>query len=370
MYKINNIELTYILLLFMPFIAIISHRLSSLIAYVAIAFFILLLLFFKSKQNQVSKLTLIYSVLMLSSLYLSFIYQQLEYSFNNLYYIQFFGSQLLFFLGFGVFVNIKSFIIVHLENLFEIIIFLIFGFVLFDFIMINIGMMTSQLMFMVDASSYYGKPLGLFGQFSITSTYIVVFYMLHLSFKSNTNKIKSIILFFLTTLTVLLQDSGTGYIVYMFLIITIFYKSIVFRYLTIPMIFFIFIFFVQSNLISKISYDYFNYLYKYFDEIFTIVYMNNVHSIIDFLFGIDGNYIFPIDFGPLFIISKVGFLYFILYSIAIFYMIYKAPDRYIKMAIFLLVLSNIHYPTLFYPIMNVLLPILFIYVTNYKQWRN
>src|SRR3990167_9907878 len=106
MYKINNIELTYILLLFMPFIAIISHRLSSLIAYVAIAFFILLLLFFKSNYNQVSKLIFIYSVLMLSSLYLSFIYQQLEYSFNNLYYIQFFGSQLLFFLGFGVFVNI------------------------------------------------------------------------------------------------------------------------------------------------------------------------------------------------------------------------------------------------------------------------
>jgi len=71
----------------------------------------------------------------------------------------------------------------------------------------------------------------------------------------------------------------------------------------------------------------------------------------------------------LFLIAKVGLLYFILYSIAIFYLVYKSHNNYIRMAILILILSNIHYPVLFYPIMNILLPILMIYALNYNTPR-
>jgi len=124
---------------------------------------------------------------------------------------------------------------------------------------------------------------------------------------------------------------------------------------------------IQSDVIAKLSSEYLVYLYDYFLEIFKITYSDNVHNIFDFLFGIDGNYNFPIDFGPMFMIAKVGFLYFFLYSLIIFYMIYKSPDRYFRMAIISLVVANIHYPALFYPIMNVLLPILFIYLIKFKE---
>jgi len=156
---------------------------------------------------------------------------------------------------------------------------------------------------------------------------------------------------------------------YLFLLFTLFYRSAFFRFLIIPIIIVAIFYIIQNNLIAKLSAEYIGYLYDYFIEIFKITYVDNVDNVFDFLFGIDANYNFPIDFGPMFMVAKVGFLYFFLYSLIIFYMIYKAPDRYFRMAIIALVIANIHYPALFYPIMNVLLPILLIYLLNIRQER-
>ena len=43
-------------------------------------------------------------------------------------------------------------------------------------------------------------------------------------------------------------------------------------------------------------------------------------------------------------------------------------DKYSKLAMIILILTNIHYPTLFYPMMNILLPILFIILSPLENY--
>lgn len=366
MYKIYNYSIVYKLLLFIPFVGIIANNLNPVFSYIAIIFFGVMLLLFKVKLNQTTKIPIFVSSIFLLNLYIVFLYQLIVYDFVNLYFIQFFGSQLFFYFLFVLFVNIKEFSTKYLHKIFEFMVYLTAFFIVIDFILLTNGMVSSQLMYKPEALSYIGKPLGLFGQFSINTTYAVVFYMLYISFQRVRNVKKNIILFLLVTLIIILQDSGTGYVMYLLLLFTIFYKSFIFRFIYIPIIIISMLYIIQNNLVAKLSLDYLVFLYKYFVEIFKVTYFDNIHNIFDFLFGIDGNYNFPIDFGPMFMIAKVGFLYFLLYSLVIFYMIYKSPDRYFRMAIISLVIANIHYPALFYPVMNVLLPILLIYIKTYR----
>lgn len=367
MYKIYRDSLLYKFLLFIPFVGIISNNLNPIFSYAIIAIFITTILFFNINTNNVTKNQVFFSTLVLFNVYLIYLYNLLMYNYSNLYYIQFFGSQVFFFLFFSLFISSNKFYIKYLHKFFEYIIYFISFFVVIDFILLNNGMVSSQLMFKPEALSYHTKPTGLFGQFSINTTYAVVFYLWYLSFKKRISVKKNILLFLLTTVTIFLEDSGTGYIMYSFLLFTLFYQSFLFRFLMIPIIIVGMFYIIQNNLITKLSAEYLSYLYNYFVEIFKITYFDNVHNIFDFLFGIDGNYNFPIDFGPMFMIAKVGFLYFFLYSFVIFYMIYKSPDRYFRMGIIALVIANIHYSTLFYPIMNILLPILLIYLVTFKE---
>lgn len=359
---IKNFTLAYVLLLFIPFVAIISYKIHPAAAYLGVLLLTLPLLFFTPKLNQISKTTFIFSMLMFFALYLSFAYQLIMYDFNNFYYIQFFGSQVFFYFIFTFFVNIELLCKKYLKTFLIFMIIIIFAFILFDYLLIKIGMESSQLMYHKDATSYHGKAQGLFGQFSITTTYVIVFYMLYLSFEQEKNKFKTF-LFFLVTITIVLEDSGTGYIVYFLLLTVLLYQSKIIRYF-IPLLFLLLAFIVQNNLLNKISYNYLSFLYGLFYD--TIIkYISNIHYFGDFMFGWNASS--SIDFGPMYMIAQVGWLYFMLYSIAIFTMLYKAPDRYFKMSIISLLFANTHYPVFFYPINNVLLPILFIYVFNLKK---
>jgi len=369
MYKIHSDSLLYKFLLFIPFVGIISNKLNSIFAYSVIVFFIAIMLFFKININQVTKSQVFFLALVLLNLYIVYIYQLLVYDSSSAYFIQFFGSQVFFFLLFFLFLTIDKFYTKYIHRIFEYVIYLLFFFVVIDFILLSNGMISSQLMYKPQAWSYHTKPLGLFGQFSINTTYAVVFYLLYLSFQKVISIKKNILLFLLVTFIIILEDSGTGYIVYLFLLFTIFYRSSFFRFLIIPIAIVAMFYIIQNNLIVKLSAEYLAYLYDYFIEIFKITYIDNIHNVFDFLFGINGNYNFPIDFGPMFMIAKVGFLYFFSYSLMIAYMIYKSPDRYFRMAIISLVIANIHYPALFYPIMNLILPILLVYLLNIRQER-
>jgi hypothetical protein len=361
MYEIYAESILYKFLVFMPFVGIISNKLNPFYSYLVIVFFIVALLFFKI-NNQIVKFHLLILSLFFINLYVVFLYQLFKYDFSNAYYIQFFGSQLLFFTIFYFFVSPIKLYTRYLNLFFEYTLYFIFISVVIDFILVSNGMDSSQLMYKPDLLSYHGKALGLFGQFSINTTYSIVFYLFYLSFTQVTSIKKNVFLFILVTLVILLENSGTGYILYLTLIFTLFYKSLIFRLLIVPFAISAIFYIIQNNFIDKISFNYLSFTYYYFLEIFKVSYIDNIYSIYDFLFGIDGNYDFPIDFGPMFMIAKVGFLYFFFYSIVIFYMIFEAPNRYFRMAIVSLLIANIHYPALFYPVMNVLLPVLLIYL--------
>lgn len=367
MFSIHSASLLSKLLVFITLIGAITNQLGSTTAYAILFLFVSIILFFNIQHHQLTKQQLLISLFLLLNMCIVFLYQLLIYDFNNLYYIQFFGSQILFFLLFSLFINMsKVYKNIHIS--FEIIIYLISLFVLVDFGLIELGMNSYQLMYKPEASSYEGKPLGLFGQFSITSSYIIILYMLFLSFNKQKAKSKKIFLFLLLTISIILQDSGTGYLLYAILLLTILYTSNKIKPLAILLTAALTLYLAQSNIVHKISFDYTMFLYDYFLDIFLSVYVNHVYNIFDFLFGINSEYNFPIDFGPLFMIAKVGFLYFILYSCLIFYIIYKSPDIFLRMALISFIIANMHYPVLFYPLANILLPILIIYVENTKKY--
>lgn len=367
MLKINNSSILYKFLFLMLLIGIISNKLG-IFTYGMILTFLGLIIFFKLKKNQINSKVLIFFLFGLFILYSNFIYQLLYYGYNNLYFIQFFGSQILFIFLFSFFIEINTFIENYMSK-FLFISLLLFSLVIsVDYILIDNGLTSLQLAYTENTPApYLTKPLGLFAQFSVNSTYSVVFYMLFLHFEKKQKSSINITLFLLVTLIIILQNSGTGYIAYLLLIITILYRYLLLRVVLVPLIILSSIFIIQSNIIQKISIDYFYFLFDYFYGIVNVSYIENIHNVYDILLGIDGKYNLPIDFGPIFMIGKVGFLYFLFYSTVLLYMIYKAPSKYLRMVIFILIFGNLHYPTLFYPIMNVLMPILFIYLINKKN---
>jgi hypothetical protein len=353
----------------MPFAGILSNNKFGIIAYITIIIFTVSLFFFKTNKSQINVRILFYILFMLFILLLSFLYQLLIYDYNNIYYIQFFGSQMLFFLIFIFFANINKLNYTYMETFFKYMVILIFISVIIDYILLSNGLLTYQLMYKEYASSYHGKPLGLFGQFSINSAYIIVFYMLYKSKQINPNINNNYILFIMVTITIILQNSGTGYIAYLILLSVISYRYSVVKYILFPMALVGLIYIISNNIVTKISYEYLLYTYQYFEKIILVTYFQNINNFGDVVFGIDGNYHFPIDFGSLFLIAKVGLLYFVLYSVAIIYLIYNNKNNYFRMAILVLLISNIHYPALYYPVMNILLPILAIYTINHKKGK-
>lgn len=366
MLKIRNYSLTYLFLLFMPFVGILAHRLDVLVAYVPIVLFLTLFVFFKSQKGQITNFQFLYALLLIISLYCSFVYQNIYYENSNLYFVQFFGSNILFFLVFSFFVNIK-----RLDDLFFIkisifIVLLIFLFVLVDYIFIKLGLNHLQLMHKPEAYSYSGKLMGLFGQFSINSTYSVFFYIIYLGFRKNNGfSLKSFVFFVLVTVTIVLQNSGSGFLAYILLLCAIFYKFRLFRFFIAPIGFMAIILIVQQNIIQKLSYDYLLYLYEYFLR-FLQEYISSIKNPFDFLFG---NGVGTIDFGPFFIIGNVGFLFFILYSFMLFYLILIVKNKYLRISIIVLMVSNLHYPALFYPLMNVFLPLMVLYICFHERTK-
>lgn len=364
MYKISNSITLCSFLFLMLFIGVISNK-SVFLAYGLIVAFIVVFTFFKFKASQISPNILFFSLLGLLILYSNLMYQLFYYDHNNLYYIQFFGSQIFFFLLFSFFTQINHFVEKYMSKFLLVCLSLLAIVITVDYILIEIGLISYQLSYTDDTPhSYLSKPLGIFAQFSVNSTYAVVFYMLYLYFNQEQKSSSNVILFLLVTLVVILQNSGTGYIGYLLLVMTILYRYALTRYFLAPLVIIASIFILESNTIQKVSSEYLYYLFEYFYNIVNISYFQNIHGVSDVLFGINGKYNLPIDFGPIFMIGKVGLLYFVLYSMVLFYMIYKSSSRYFSMAIFILAFGNLHYPTLFYPIMNILVPILFLHILN------
>ena len=82
--------------------------------------------------------------------------------------------------------------------------------------------------------------------------------------------------------------------------------------------------------------------------------------------GISSN----IDFGPLYLISNVGFIYFISLISLFIYLILISQNHYERMSIYILLVGNLHYPVIFYMTMVFILPIFIFKVIGNMDSKN
>jgi signal transduction histidine kinase len=101
MYKIYSDMVLYNFLLLMLFIGIISNKIG-IVAYALILSLIVVIFFFKIKKSQITLNSLSFMLFGFFTLYISYIYQIFQYEHNNLYYVQFFASQIFFILLFSL----------------------------------------------------------------------------------------------------------------------------------------------------------------------------------------------------------------------------------------------------------------------------
>lgn len=344
----------YFFLIYMLFVNSITNRFSVEMAYSFIILFLGFIFVLKTKQTFRLEYV-VYASFMVMVLSLSHLYQQIVYEHNNLYFIQFFGSQILFFIFFAFCIDIKLFENLYLEKFLRLAIVVIFLFVIIDFVLLQLDLASWQPMYREYAKSYRFKPLGLFGQFSVTTTYSVVFYLLYLSLDKKVNLFSSVVLFIFVSIVILLQNSGTGYIVYTLMLCTLFYHFKLFKVVLIPLTLILVSSIILSGAVTKISLEYLWILVNDHALFLINEYSEKVNSILDIFLGIGYG---DIDFGPYFFIGNIGLLYFILYSIILFYMMWKNKNIYYRMAMVSLMFGNLHYPVLFYPLMNVFMPLL------------
>ena len=357
-------QLLYIFLLIVPFFNIIIHRLGPGLVLTATILFILLnfsLTLFQQGQAHYKRETLkvklkpLYFILFLLiiSLILSQLYLLIARGEFNYKVVLFFGSFIPILIYFFSMCDLNNFFKKYLN---KILVFYILAFsisIIIDYAILHSRFdLALQPMYDEASYSYVSRPFGITGQPSVNSVLLVFFYTFFLSTKS-----KSKILFIFVTVGVALQGSGSGFIAYLMLLVAMLrnakyiYKSLFFLLLT-----------FLIPLQNKISFEYIQIMTQVFINQ-TQDWLYSLNSYLEVLFGGNSS---AIDFGILFLISNIGLIYFLVFSSLFMYLILKADSHYDRMAIYILLIGNLHYPVLFYLVMVFILP-LFIYKVLYVR---
>lgn len=364
-FLINRNSILYVLFLFLPFFNILSHRINDF-ALIIIILPLVFLSFVNFDSNKKYSMKISYILLIILLLFNFYIIYQ--YNVNNgnteiLYYLKFFGSFIFIFFYFVMFFNLEYFIINYYIKLIKYFVIIISISIIIDYIILHSYLDISlQLMYSSEAYSYKTRPFGIFGQPSVNSTLLVFFYFLLLAHKDKINYKVLKNLFLLVTISIVLQGSGSGFVSFAVLILALLFNS-KYKYYALFFIFLILLI-VINNIIEKISLEYMVVLLEHSNTLIT-QWFDNIKSPLDLLFGgIHGG----IDFGPLFITSEVGLIYFILLTLLFLYMISRA-NFFEKYAIIILLIGNLHYPVIFYVIMQFFLPVYMYKIFNNKAVR-
>ena len=342
----------YLILLFIPFANIITLRLNSVIVYVVITFLLILSLILnlynpKKITSEEKRLFLIFTpIFLLSIIYLIS---------TSLFYIENFDN-VLFFLQTSIlvptiplFIDIKKIVETKLSQYLTYLIILISFSIFIDFLLLNVfNMIHLQPMYRgEDAYSYLDRPFGLFGQPSINTAILVGTLLL----KRFIDKKNSLILNLLAISAIIAQGSGTGFISLLIYIIALLWEKhkilLIFGTLILSVILY---YIITSEVIPKIGLEYLIFSYYYFE--YLIVDFFKYTPTEDLWIGFSSFSDITIDFGPIFMISKVGVLYFIVYTMYLLLIFYKEKSVIFRFFIISLALSNLHYPVMFYVIMH------------------
>lgn len=363
-----------ILLYIVPFANIIGNRISdSASLYFLILLLSIYLLFSRSRKLKISRnyflCTFVVSgIVMLCLLLLT----SIIYDIGNIYYIRFYGLFIcisFLFLVKGAAVSYYYFLPHYIKYL----IYLITISIAVDFSLMSCGMIELQPMFNIEQYSYHTRPFGIFGQPSVNSSLLCFLYLFYNSLY-NVGKSKKDVLFIVVTIGCLLQGSGSGFLSYFFVLlykygtkkhaVKISGKLILFFILSFVTLGYL----ILSNKVEKISLNYIKELYEFCVWELWFPYVFSIRSIAHVLWGVPNTDI-SIDLGPLFIISTVGIVYFTYLTFVFFFLLKKSKQLSMKFAILLLLVANLHYPVMFYFIMNFLWFYIFYHIIVEEQSR-
>lgn len=348
-----------LLMILLPFTNIIANRLDETIGiYILLGLFAVSFVFsssYKMKtRNEKRMMTLCVISALVVVLYAII---SLSLGINNTYDIRFFGLFILL-LPFLAKKNGISFYHHYLPGYLKYLITLITVSIIIDTILMMMGLLTMQPMFDPEKYSYINRPFGLFGQPSVNSTLLCFFYIFYNSLDINKRREKDY-LFVIVTIGILMQRSGSGFISYFFVLLLKYgmpnrnmiqkvSKKLIYLSLLLLVVF---VWIVLSNKVEKISLNYMLELAEFSNEELWLPYLASLKNPAYLYFGIPETDL-SIDLGPLFIIARVGLLFFIFLTIIFLYLFKNAKQVSMKLAIIMLLIGNLHYPVMFYFVMN------------------
>lgn len=356
---IERHKLLYFFLCIVPFFNIIALHTNLVFVIALIVLFILLnLVTFKTKPVEKCYIYYLYAFfILIILLIISQLHSLLIINSSNIQAIRFFGMFLPISIFFIFIYDPVTITTRYLDRILVLYI-IIFSFSIFiDYFILHSALDISlQPMYREEDRSYMSRPFGITGQPSVNSILLVFFYTFWFSLENKNVKIKSY-LFILVTSGVFLQGSGSGFIAYIMLLlsmgknINIYFKLL---FLTTSVIGITWVF-ANFEFLNKISYEYLSGMVSVFNS-----QIQHWLDLIDksfYSFFLFGGVSSKIDFGPLYLISNVGFIYFIFLISLFIYLILISQNHYERMSIYILLAGNLHYPVIFYMTMVFILPI-------------
>lgn len=355
----------YFILLFIPFANIITLRLSSVIVYIVITLlltFSFILNLYKPKSITVEEKRLFFAFIPIFLLSIGYLISTLFFYIENFDSVLFFLQTPILVSLIPLFIDIRKIIEVKLSRYLTYIIILISVSIFIDFLLLNVfNLIHLQPMYRgEDAYSYLDRPFGLFGQPSVNTAILVGVLLL----KRYIDKKNSLFLNIVSILAIIAQGSGTGFMSLLIYIIALLWeKHKVLLFFGSIIISIILYYIIVSEFIPKIGLEYLTFTYYYFEHL--IIYFFKYTSTEDLWLGFTNYSDITIDFGPIYMISKIGLLYFIVYSIYLLLIVSKVNSSTFRFFIISLALSNLHYPVMFYVIMHFIWIVIY-YITFCK----
>lgn len=355
----------YFILLFIPFANIITLRLSSAIVYVVITFsltFSFILNLCKPKNITVEEKRLFFAFIPVFLLSIFYLVITLSFHTENFESVLFFSQTSILVSLIPLFIDIKRIIEVKLSQYLTYLIILISTSIFVDFLLLNVfNLVHLQPMYRgEDAYSYLDRPFGLFGQPSVNTAILVGVLLL----KRYIDGKNTLFLNIVSVLAIIAQGSGTGFISLLIYIIALLWDKhkvlLLFAAIIISIVLY---YIIISEIVPKIGLEYLTFTYYYFEHL--IIYFFKYTPTEDLWLGFTNYSDITIDFGPIYMISKVGLLYFIVYSIYLLLIVSKVNSSTFRFFIISLALSNLHYPVMFYVIMHFIWIVIY-YITFCK----
>ncbi|WP_314336871.1 hypothetical protein [Capnocytophaga leadbetteri] len=355
----------YFILLFIPFANIITLRLSSAIVYAVITFsltFSFILNLCKPKNITVEEKRLFFAFIPIFLLSIFYLVITLSFHTENFESVLFFSQTSILVSLIPLFIDIKRIIEVKLSQYLTYLIILISTSIFVDFLLLNVfNLVHLQPMYRgEDAYSYLDRPFGLFGQPSVNTAILVGVLLL----KRYIDGKNTLFLNIVSVLAIIAQGSGTGFISLLIYIIALLWDKhkvlLLFAAIIISIVLY---YIIISEIVPKIGLEYLTFTYYYFEHL--IIYFFKYTPTEDLWLGFTNYSDITIDFGPIYMISKVGLLYFIVYSIYLLLIVSKVNSSNFRFFIISLALSNLHYPVMFYVIMHFIWIIIY-YITFCK----